>query len=54
MFAVCAYTAFIFINLGVLATLVILERASAAISTRGRPEMTRESGQRKNKGSAVT
>ena len=54
MFAVCAYTAFIFINFGVLATLVLLERAPAALSTRVRPDTARQSGQRRNKGPAVT
>jgi hypothetical protein len=50
MFAVCAYTALIFINFGVLATLVLLERAPAAISTR----TARQLGRRRNKDSAVT
>jgi hypothetical protein len=49
MFAVCAYTALVFINFGVLATLVLLERAPAAISTR-----VRQSGRRRNENSAVT
>jgi hypothetical protein len=54
MFAVCAYTAFIFINFGVLATLVLLERAPAAISTRVRPDTARQSGRRRNKGPTVS
>ena len=48
MFAVCAYTALVFINFGVLATLVLLERAPAAVSTRVRPDTAPQSGRRKN------
>jgi hypothetical protein len=54
MFAVYAYTAFIFINFGVLATLVLLERAPAALSTRVRRTTAHQSGRRRNKGPSVT